>query len=90
MGLAYRLPLLSTETTANIVSLLRIVIILTIAGSAISSRLFAVIRHESIIHEVRAALRHMQSAKRLTGSAYGSLIRGVRLLRERCAHTRRH
>lgn len=53
MGLAYRLPLLSTETTANIVSLLRIVIILTIAGSAISSRLFAVIRHESIIHEVR-------------------------------------
>ncbi|PWZ03604.1 putative oligosaccharyltransferase [Testicularia cyperi] len=48
---AYRLPTLSAEANANILSLLRLIIILLIAGAAVSSRLFAVVRHESIIHE---------------------------------------
>lgn len=51
MGYAYRLPTLSPETTRNLASLLRIIIIFLIAGAAVSSRLFAVVRHESIIHE---------------------------------------
>lgn len=51
MAVAYRLPALSLETTKNLASLLRLVIIFLIAGAAISSRLFAVVRHESIIHE---------------------------------------
>lgn len=51
MGYAYRLPSLSNEATRNLASLLRLVIIFLIAGAAISSRLFAVVRHESIIHE---------------------------------------
>lgn len=48
---AYRLPELSPETTRNVASLLRVVIIILIAAAAVSSRLFAVIRHESVIHE---------------------------------------
>ncbi|CAO1625208.1 unnamed protein product [Jaminaea pallidilutea] len=51
MGYAYRLPELSPETTRNVASLLRVIIILLIAGAAVSSRLFAVVRHESVIHE---------------------------------------
>ncbi|KDN45444.1 glycosyltransferase family 66 protein [Tilletiaria anomala UBC 951] len=51
MGLAYKLPDMSIEATRNVASLLRLVIIFLIAGAAISSRLFAVVRHESIIHE---------------------------------------
>ncbi|CAO1617776.1 unnamed protein product [Sympodiomycopsis kandeliae] len=51
MGTAYRLPQLSPETTRNLASLLRVVIIFLIAGAAVSSRLFAVVRHESVIHE---------------------------------------
>lgn len=51
MPVAYRLPEFSPETTKNLASLLRLVIIILIAGAAISSRLFAVVRHESIIHE---------------------------------------
>ncbi|SOV01843.1 probable oligosaccharyltransferase [Ustilago sp. UG-2017a] len=48
---AYRLPTLSPESNKNVLSLLRLIIIFLIAGAAVSSRLFAVIRHESIIHE---------------------------------------
>ncbi|PWN28476.1 oligosaccharyl transferase STT3 subunit [Jaminaea rosea] len=48
---AYRLPTFSPETTRNVASLLRVIIIVLIAAAAISSRLFAVIRHESVIHE---------------------------------------
>ncbi|SNX87384.1 probable oligosaccharyltransferase [Melanopsichium pennsylvanicum] len=48
---AYRLPTLSPEANKNVLSLLRLIIIFLIAGAAISSRLFAVVRHESIIHE---------------------------------------
>ncbi|GAC75417.1 oligosaccharyltransferase, STT3 subunit [Moesziomyces antarcticus T-34] len=48
---AYRLPTLSSEANKNVLSLLRLIIIFLIAGAAISSRLFAVVRHESIIHE---------------------------------------
>ncbi|CAO1637466.1 unnamed protein product [Parajaminaea phylloscopi] len=51
MGYAYRLPTFSPETTRNVASLLRIVIIFLIVGAAVSSRLFAVVRHESVIHE---------------------------------------
>lgn len=42
---------MSPETTRNVASLLRLIIIILIAGAAVSSRLFAVVRHESIIHE---------------------------------------
>ncbi|EPQ27133.1 uncharacterized protein PFL1_05414 [Pseudozyma flocculosa PF-1] len=48
---AYHLPTLSPESNKNLLSLLRLIIIFLIAGAAVSSRLFAVIRHESIIHE---------------------------------------
>ncbi|KAN0063760.1 oligosaccharyl transferase stt3 subunit [Thecaphora frezii] len=48
---AFHLPTLSTESNKNLLSLLRLIIIFLIAGAAISSRLFAVVRHESIIHE---------------------------------------
>ncbi|CDS81882.1 probable oligosaccharyltransferase [Sporisorium scitamineum] len=48
---AYRLPTLSAESNNNVLSLLRLIIIFLIAGAAVSSRLFAVVRHESIIHE---------------------------------------
>ncbi|KAK0555558.1 oligosaccharyl transferase stt3 subunit [Tilletia horrida] len=51
MTVAYSLPSFSAATTKNVASFLRLVIIFLIAGAAISSRLFAVIRHESIIHE---------------------------------------
>ncbi|KAK0539809.1 oligosaccharyl transferase stt3 subunit [Tilletia horrida] len=51
MTVAYRLPAFSAGATKNFASFLRLIIIFLIAGAAISSRLFAVIRHESIIHE---------------------------------------
>ncbi|PWW78190.1 Glycosyltransferase Family 66 protein [Tuber magnatum] len=43
--------LLKDESTRNIRRLLKVVILITIAGAAVSSRLFSVIRFESIIHE---------------------------------------
>lgn len=48
---AYPVPILSQTTLSNTKSLLRILILASIAGAAVSSRLFAVIRFESIIHE---------------------------------------
>ncbi|TDL26694.1 glycosyltransferase family 66 protein [Rickenella mellea] len=52
MAVAYSLPSnLSPSTVANIASLLRIVALILISGAAISSRLFAVVNFESIIHE---------------------------------------
>ncbi|RPB15882.1 STT3 subunit of Oligosaccharyl transferase [Morchella conica CCBAS932] len=42
---------LKDESTRNIRQLLKVVILFTIAGAAVSSRLFSVIRFESIIHE---------------------------------------
>lgn len=42
---------LSPRTVENVRLLLKVVILITIAGAAISSRLFSVIRFESIIHE---------------------------------------
>lgn len=47
----YPLISLSPQTNRNVLAFLRVVIVCLIAGAAISSRLFAVIRHESIIHE---------------------------------------
>ncbi|KAF2498343.1 STT3 subunit of Oligosaccharyl transferase [Lophium mytilinum] len=44
-------PLLKQLTGPNTRSLLRVIILLTIAAAAVSSRLFSVIRFESIIHE---------------------------------------
>lgn len=41
----------AVPTTRNVASLLRVVCLLLIAGAAVSSRLFAVVRYESIIHE---------------------------------------
>ena len=40
-----------TSSTANSAALLRTVVLVLIAGAAVSSRLFAVVRYESIIHE---------------------------------------
>jgi dolichyl-diphosphooligosaccharide--protein glycosyltransferase len=37
-------------------ALLRVIILLTIAGAAVTSRLFSVIRFESIIHECKKCL----------------------------------
>jgi dolichyl-diphosphooligosaccharide--protein glycosyltransferase len=52
-GLAYPLPKgISAETINNTESLLRFVILALISGAAIASRLFAVIRFESVIHEL--------------------------------------
>lgn len=39
------------ETGRNTRGLLRLIILVTIAAAAVSSRLFSVIRFESIIHE---------------------------------------
>ena len=51
--LAYPLPRgISAETINNTESLLRFVILALISGAAIASRLFAVIRFESVIHEL--------------------------------------
>ena len=51
--LAYPLPKgISAETINNTESLLRFVILALISGAAIASRLFAVIRFESVIHEL--------------------------------------
>lgn len=44
-------PTTAGATRRDVSSLLRTVILILIAGAAISSRLFAVVRHESIIHE---------------------------------------
>jgi dolichyl-diphosphooligosaccharide--protein glycosyltransferase len=43
--------LLKGESGRSTRSLLRVIILLTIAAAAVSSRLFSVIRFESIIHE---------------------------------------
>jgi len=45
-------PEMSKTTIQNTASLLRIVALGLISGAAISSRLFAVINFESIIHEL--------------------------------------
>lgn len=51
--LAYPLPRhISPTTVENTQSLLRIVILGLISAAAIGSRLFAVIRFESVIHEL--------------------------------------
>jgi len=47
----YPLISLTPQTNRNVLAFLRLVIVCLIAGAAVSSRLFAVIRHESIIHE---------------------------------------
>lgn len=53
MALAYSLPSgLPPSLVTNFASLLRILALLFISGAAISSRLFAVINYESIIHEL--------------------------------------
>ena len=54
---AYSLPSdLSPTTVTNIASLLRIIALFFVSGAAISSRLFAVINYESIIHELYVIL----------------------------------
>ncbi|KAI9627830.1 hypothetical protein H4Q26_017150 [Puccinia striiformis f. sp. tritici PST-130] len=45
------IDLINPQTNRNVLAFLRLVIVCLIAGAAVSSRLFAVIRHESIIHE---------------------------------------
>ena len=54
MRLAYRVPLLSPDQLTATLSLLRLIILGCICGAAVSSRLFAVVRFESIIHELCA------------------------------------
>lgn len=48
---AYPLPHVPKSTIDNTQSLLRFVILAFICGAAVASRLFAVIRFESVIHE---------------------------------------
>lgn len=48
---AYPVPQLPKETVDNTLSFLRLAILLLICGAAVASRLFAVIRFESVIHE---------------------------------------
>ena len=53
MSTAYSVPSdVSPTTVKNTMSLLRIVALALISGAAISSRLFAVVNFESIIHEL--------------------------------------
>lgn len=49
--LAYPIPRVSKTTLINTSALLRFTILTVISAAAIASRLFAVVRHESIIHE---------------------------------------
>lgn len=49
---AYAVPKIAPSTYANVSGLMRFLILATISAAAVSSRLFAVIRHESIIHEL--------------------------------------
>ncbi|KAI7958829.1 hypothetical protein MJO28_002620 [Puccinia striiformis f. sp. tritici] len=51
LNTVYPLISLTPQTNRNVLAFLRLVIVCLIAGAAVSSRLFAVIRHESIIHE---------------------------------------
>ncbi|MBW0480956.1 hypothetical protein O181_020671 [Austropuccinia psidii MF-1] len=51
LNTVYPLVSLSPRVNQNVLALLRVIVVCLIAGAAISSRLFAVIRHESIIHE---------------------------------------
>ena len=44
-------PIVSKQTTNDVKALLRVLILVVISGAAISSRLFSVVRFESIIHE---------------------------------------
>lgn len=50
---AYPPPRLSPAASTATSSFLRTIILFLIAGAAVSSREFAVVRFESIIHEVR-------------------------------------
>jgi hypothetical protein len=52
---AYAVPKIAPSTYTNVSGLLRFLILATISAAAVSSRLFAVIRHESIIHELYVA-----------------------------------
>lgn len=51
MAVAVGDQFLKSATGKNTRGLLRVIILLTIAAAAVSSRLFSVIRFESIIHE---------------------------------------
>lgn len=51
LNTVYPLLSLTPQANRNVLAFLRLVIVCLIAGAAVSSRLFAVIRHESIIHE---------------------------------------
>lgn len=60
MPAAYDIPsVLSPAAITNTASLLRIVAFFFISGAAISSRLFAVINYESIIHELSVRAHFM-------------------------------
>jgi len=56
-SMSYSLPKLSKPAYGNTSALLRFLILATISAAAVASRLFAVIRHESIIHELCVRLR---------------------------------
>ena len=50
-ALAAELGIESDTARRNLLSLIRLLVLAAIAGAAVASRLFAVIRFESIIHE---------------------------------------
>lgn len=65
MAAAAEKSLLEGATGRNTRGMLRIIILATIAAAAVSSRLFSVIRFESIIHEC-LYLDHPKDARGLT------------------------
>lgn len=69
MGAAYHSPEFSPRTIASIGYSLRALIFFVVFAAAVSSRLFAVIRHESIIHEYDPAF-NFRATKVLTKDGY--------------------
>lgn len=61
MAIAEGDQLLKQVTGRNTRGLLRLIILCTIAAAAVSSRLFSVIRFESIIHECQFFYMNLQS-----------------------------
>jgi hypothetical protein len=66
------------ETGRNTRGLLRLIILVTIAAAAISSRLFSVIRFESIIHECKKNLLPKQMYNKNKNNNSKNKKRGIR------------
>jgi dolichyl-diphosphooligosaccharide--protein glycosyltransferase len=76
--LAYPIPKISKTTLINTSALLRFTILTVISAAAIASRLFAVVRHESIIHEFDPWFNYRASKVLVNEGFYVSRGRGFR------------